>query len=129
MSIKGFSLIEMMIAMAIIGILSAIGFPSYMSYITDARRTEASTFLLEAMQKEERYFTKSLDYTTSLKQLGYSSDNMITDSGYYRVTAEGCTPSPCVKLTASPQGIQATRDNNRTLTLDSLGRRSGDWND
>ncbi len=129
MSFKGFSLVEMMIAMSIMGILAAISFPSYMSYVTDGRRTEASAFLLEVMQKEERYFTRHLEYTTRLSQLNYSSDAVVTDSGYYRVTAVACTPNPCIKLTATPQGVQATRDNNRILTLDSLGRRSGDWND
>ena len=129
MSFNGFSLIEMMIAISIISILSAIGFPSYMSYITDSRRTEASTFLLEAMQKQERYFTRHSEYTTRLSKLNYSSDAVITDSGYYRITTAACTPTPCVKLIATPRGVQAARDNNRVLTLDSLGRRSGDWND
>ena len=125
MRIKGFTLIELMIVVAIVGILAGVGYPSYTQYITDSRRTEAMTLLLSAMQREERFFTKELEYTTSMRSLGYSSSKVTTDGGHYQVSASLCTPVPCVKLEATPLGVQSTRDNGRTLSLDSLGRRTG----
>lgn len=58
----GFTLIEMLIVLAIIAILTAIVLPSYSGYIVRTRRTEGQIALIEAMQRQERYFSRHNTY-------------------------------------------------------------------
>ncbi|WP_263078367.1 prepilin-type N-terminal cleavage/methylation domain-containing protein [Endozoicomonas sp. Mp262] len=129
---SGMTIVEIFIVLAIVGILIGIGYPNYIRYVTESRRTDAMAFMLEAMQRQERYFTENLEYTTQLTKLGYGSDAMITEGEAYSVRAAACltgVTGPCVRLVATPRGIQHSRDNGLELTVDSRGRRTGIWND
>ncbi|PJE79071.1 Fimbrial protein [invertebrate metagenome] len=125
---KGFTLLELMIVVLIIGILSAILYPSYNSYMREARRSDGAAFLLTIMQQQERYFTEELTYTDDLRQLGYSARSGMLSSGrFYKVSVERCGSlnySVCIRLRAKPEGAQA---GDGDLTLDSRGSRTGNW--
>lgn len=69
----GFTLIELMIAVAIIGILLRLAVPAYLNSVKKTRRTDAKTALLDIAQREERYLSTSNIYTTSAPLLGYST--------------------------------------------------------
>jgi len=62
MRTKGFTLIELMIVVAIVGLLAAIAYPSYQEYIARARRADAKTVLLENAQFLERFYTQNGTY-------------------------------------------------------------------
>lgn len=127
----GFTLIEVMITVAIIAILAAIAYPVYLNQVQQARRSDGQTTLIEVMQAEERFYTLNNTYTTALQSvLGFAADPVASEEGWYAVSAAACGgggASPqCVQLTATPQGAQAT-DPCGNISLNSRGQwsRSG----
>ncbi len=83
----GFTLIELMITVVVIGILAAIAMPIYLHQVREARRTEARNALLELASREERYFATNSQYTNSASSLGYgnSACPVTLDSGFYQI--------------------------------------------
>lgn len=63
---SGFTLIEMMIVVAIAGILAAISYPSYRDYVERAGRADGKAKLLEIMQAQERFYSQNQTYTANL---------------------------------------------------------------
>ena len=129
----GFTLIELMITVAIIGILAAIAYPAYQSQVIDSRRADGQSALLQVMQAQERYYTENYTYTTDLDnsgdagELGLSGSggNVTSDGGYYEVSATACGSGigSCVQLTATPQSPQDQDTECANLTLDSTGAK------
>ncbi|UVE18493.1 prepilin-type N-terminal cleavage/methylation domain-containing protein [Pseudomonas sp. LS44] len=74
-STRGFTLIEMMITVAIIGILAAIAYPSYQEYVLRGNRTEGQALLNDAAARQERYYAQNNTYADTTAKLGYSSAN------------------------------------------------------
>lgn len=68
---RGFTLVELMITVMIIGILATIAVPSYQQYVQRARRTEAKAAMMRIMGAQERYFTVNNLYTQDPKALNY----------------------------------------------------------
>lgn len=116
---QGFTLIELMIVVAIIGILSAIALPSYSEYIRRGHRVDARAGLLQAQQWLERAATANGVYPTTLPSaLMWSGD---TAKRYDIGFAAGNTNS-AFTLTASPKGAQ-TGDKCGNYTLTNTGLR------
>lgn len=68
----GFTLIELMIVVAIVGILAAIAYPSYQEYVLRGNRSEAQALLNDAAARQERYYTQNNTYADTTAKLGYS---------------------------------------------------------
>ena len=116
---KGFTLIEVMIVVAIIGILSAIAYPSYTEYIRRGHRADARAGLLQAQQYLERASTATGVYPTTLPvALRWSGD---TTKRYDIAFLAGNT-NAAYTLTATPKGAQ-TGDKCGTYTLSNTGVR------
>ena len=112
----GFTLIELMIVVAIIGILASIAYPSYHDSVLKGRRAEARTAIAELMQQQERYMTQNNTYlafengeNVPFKKFSGPS---LENPGYYLMSAEKCPkPDPdegeyelteCIKVVATP---------------------------
>jgi len=126
----GFTLIELMIVVAIIAVLATIAVPTYNDYVVNARRSEAQSALQEAMNRQERFYTSNNAYTANMTNLGYDNNPAITEDGWYQVAAVQCgalgggsTPlAHCVRMEATPQNDQ-TSDTCAILWLNSRGQR------
>ena len=119
---KGFSLIELLIAVAIVGILAAIAYPSYVDQVRKSRRTEAQDLMMDIAQREERYYAQALTYTNDLTVLNYSvASNLPTENGYYQVSVTSASATNYT-IEATPQGDQAN-DLIQGFRIDATGKK------
>jgi len=133
---KGFTLLELMITVAVIGILAAISIPSYMSHMVKVRRAAAAACLMEGAQYAERYYTTNMKYDGFEGKInGTGTDSVLgckkelEASSHYAIRATLLTGSAPTGFTlaAAPQGQQASRDTKcKTLTIDHTGKKSID---
>ncbi len=128
---RGFTLIELMMTVAIIGILAAIAYPSYTSYVERARRADAKAVLGEANQWMHRYFSNNFRFTVAagaVTPLPVSLRESPKESSekYYDITPSLVGGNPrTFLLTATPKGAQA---GDGMLTIDYLGNKGWDRN-
>ncbi|MGD8378373.1 MAG: type IV pilin protein [Gammaproteobacteria bacterium] len=124
---EGFTLMELMIVVVIIGILGAIAYPSYRHSIVKSNRAEAKTMLTDIGNREERYYFSHNAYTTDLTALGYTSDPAISPNKYYSVSV-AAGPSGSIntsyKVTATAINGQADDGECATFVLDSQGSQT-----
>lgn len=79
--IRGFTLIELMVVLLIVGILSAVAVPTYRQYVIRAQRTEAKTALLRLAANQERHYLQNNTYTDDLALLGFETG--VSENGVY----------------------------------------------
>ena len=128
--ISGFTLIELMVTVAIVGILAAVALPSYRSSVLRSARSEGKSALLEAATRQEQYYLDNKTYTTTMTALGLSADPYITEGGSYSVDAAATTNIAIdYTLTATPISGQADDTDCANLTLTSNGIKGASGTD
>ena len=129
-SASGFTLIELVITIAIIGILAAVAFPSYQEYVTRARRGQAMAALQSAAEAFERYKAGRPDFTyRNACFTGEDCDNKIVNatvpndgSGpFYSLSSDFDANAQRFVLTATPEDSWASRDGG--FQIDSAGAK------
>lgn len=114
---------ELMITVAIIGIIAAIAVPSYNGYVLQSRRTDAVALLMEVAGEQVRFFSENNAYATDMTTLGYANNAEPSENGHYTVSVTS-TSSNVFTLTATPVGDQARDAVCANFTLDSIGTKN-----
>lgn len=112
---SGFSLLELMIAVAVLGILTSIAYPSYLKQVQKSKRTDAKTELMRVAQLQESFFVQNLSYAATLNRttanggLGMAASTITTEGDNYTIsltattsaggTCTGTSTTPCTQYT------------------------------
>lgn len=107
----GFTLIELMIIVVVIGVLAAIAIPAYSDYVERARRADAKSSILAVQLEQEKWRANNTAYTSDLTDLGFSSaDNVDSVDGFYTIDIENGASTAGYTVNAVPVGSQANDD-------------------
>lgn len=130
---KGFSLIEMLIVVALIGILAAVAIPQYKQYTVRGNRAAAQAFMMDVANREKQYLLDARSYTANwaltdpTPNLAMAAPKDVAK--YYTITVcldAACVPPaspPYFKITATPIAGKAQASDG-TLTLDDTGAKT-----
>ncbi|WP_328591043.1 type IV pilin protein [Crenobacter intestini] len=112
-------MIELMITVAIIGIIAAIAYPSYQQYVTRSYREKAKACLSEYAQFMERHYTTHLSYVGAMPTLFCATESGLGERYRFEVVSDSARS---YTVSARPQGVQLGLDAQcGTLTLNQLG--------
>jgi type IV pilus assembly protein PilE len=133
---RGFTLIELMITVALVAILTAVALPSYQSHVRKSRRAEAQAFLLSVAARQQQFLLDTRGFATTLTAVGIATPSNVSAA----YTVQLCTTTtPCTALAAGATAFAliATPDTAQssekcgTLSIDQNGTKtaavSGCW--
>lgn len=125
---NGFTLIELMIVVAIIGILAAIAFPSYRTYIVRAKRTAAQSQMIDIASREQQFLLADRSYAdqSKLQSSGYALPTNVSDNYSYSITLDNTATPPTFAITFTPIGDQSS-DGAISLSSEGVKTPASKW--
>ena len=119
---RGFTVVELVIAIAIVGILTAIAIPSYQGHLKKGRRADAQQFVSQVAQRQQQYLLDARAFAGDLTELGMAVPTGV--SKFYKVTIDAVAgPPPLFTITAAPVAGTA-QDGDGALKIDNNGTRT-----
>ena len=118
----GFTLIELIVAVAIIGILATIAYPAYQQQIRKSRRAEAQSFMMAVAARQQQFLLDTRAYAGTVAGIGVPIPAAV--SAHYTLTlAAAAGPPPTYTLTATPSATQSY-ETCGTLSIDQAGAKT-----
>jgi type IV pilus assembly protein PilE len=118
----GFTLVELMVTVAIVGILASVAYPSYVKYVVKSNRAAAQSHLMDIAQQQPQYLIDNRAYAGSVSDLHLTTPDKV--SSVYTITiTPSAGPPPSYTVTASPIAGGAQADD-EDLTITSSGAKT-----
>ena len=120
----GFTLIELMVVVAIVAILTLVAYPAYQGFVVKANRAEAKSYLMDVAQMQQLYFNDSRTYAADVIELKSPAPERVAAN--YDVEADDfitvtAGPPPTFIITAVPKGD--TQEDDGDLSIDNTGEK------
>ena len=130
----GFTLVELMVVIAIVAILLAVALPGYQNSVQKARRVDAKAALFDAANRQEGIMLDRGSYSLDMTDLGFDQNPHISEEGHYSIAAAVCSGASidrCYVLTATPQSGSPQADDTRctAFILHSNGAKTAEGSD
>ena len=120
---RGFTLVEMVITIAVIAILAGVAWPSYESYVRRSKRATALSALMTIANREQAHLLDLRGYTTSLAALNVSAPQELRGDYAFTIVVDNAVSPRTFVATATPLNLQA-RNGELPLTVSQSGARS-----
>jgi type IV pilus assembly protein PilE len=124
----GFTLIELMITVAVVAVLAAVAFPSYQQHVRKSRRAEAQSFMMAVASRQQQFLVDTRSYATTVAAVGVQVPSNVTQG--YTMALDVPAGGTTFTLTLTPTSIQSA-DACGTLSIDQGGSKtpatSGCW--
>lgn len=127
---SGFTLVELMVVVAIVGILAAIAYPFYGQYVLRSHRTDGKNAVMDLASREERFFSVNNAYTNNAAALGYGASATFpmsvgaTSQSYYSLTVAFTTAPAGYTAIATPIAPQTSDTTCYSYQIDQSGLQS-----
>jgi type IV pilus assembly protein PilE len=123
----GFTLIELMITVAIVAILAAVAYPAYTQYLIRANRAAAQAEMMNIANRQQQFLLTNRGYASksTLEASGYALPSSVSSKYSYAIVI-GAGVVPTYTLTFTPTGVQAS-DGNLIITSDGVKTPADKW--
>ena len=125
---KGFTLVELLVVVVIIGILASIAYPGYIESVRKSNRADAKSTMMQVASQEERYYTENNVYGT-ITDIGNAASPLPSGSGRHNITVVTANTNTTYTITATPVASDPTCGNltmtNTGVTGNSAGAAAG----
>lgn len=124
LKVEGIGLIELLVVLAIMGILASVLLPGYQDHVLKSYRAEAMQALLKVAGLQEMLLVDQQRYSADLTELGFASKQFVTESGRYKVSA--VVTEQGYQLKAQAQQAQSEDKSCQVFLLNNYGQKSSE---
>jgi type IV pilus assembly protein PilE len=119
----GFTLVELMIVVVIVGVLTMVAYPAYQGFVAKAKRGETQSYLMHVAQAQHLYFNDARTYAETAAELNVEASERVGNNYLITFTITTTTPPPTFSITATPV-TGTTQANDGILSINNTGEKT-----